>query len=438
MLRAASAGDQNTELPCLEVGRIDAVKLLLPFVAATAPGLDNVPPHVTENALAASLERIVHSFDNFTLAVRGVGAFKGVPDVLECKIIPKPPAGIRQPPDANSSSSSSSSTNNQFDFFLLILRQLSHSSSVAEESRNRGKEETVSFECLTLDRVLVTYLQEISQHGKPGELAEAAHEVSFHPNSDLIDNYTVTLPSSVVDATADSVLSADDFCNYATTACPGDLFPYDSLQECYQIMTSLPESCEPRCYHCADSRAPFQGDTRLCRMTYLSIAQMAAPTHCARLRDVSSKCRPEFCPNVVRRPLDEVDKDIEPFDASLPMWMRVLQLISAFILFILPFGTYMIYRRVRRDIRVGQEDARDKRGSALTLFSNTEKSGGGDNLPWLRFAFVMSLPLRNQHCWKKRSTEEEEIGDTVLAADGIDFGGCKMTALIGPSGCGSK
>mmetsp|Transcript_19652 Transcript_19652/g.22127 ORF Transcript_19652/g.22127 Transcript_19652/m.22127 type:complete len:737 (-) Transcript_19652:135-2345(-) len=241
--------------------------------------------------------------------------------------------------------------------------------------------------------------------------------MSFMPNSSLLHNFSGALAPIIVDHMIEEVFSAKHICDIATQICVGELYPYESLEECYRILSSVATNCEPLCYDCTEKDAPFQGDTRLCRSLHLTSAQLRPAVHCPHLANVSEKCYEARCPSAQRKPLDEVEQELQPFDPRFSRWMEIVEVVVASILFAGLLAAFAFFRYMRPKILAN---------SSISVSSEPTRR----ILPSMECAFIMSR--------QSGHADTDEDSNIILNVDGIDIGGCKLTAIVGPSGCGKS
>ena len=277
--------------------------------------------------------------------------------------------------------------------------------------------EIVGIECLTTDTITTVFREGISSSGQPEITQELSYNMSFMPNSSLLHNFSGALAPILVDHMIEEVYSAKHICDVATQICVGELYPYESLEECYRILSSVATNCEPLCYDCNEKDAPFQGDTRLCRSLHLTSAQLRPAVHCPHLANVSAKCYEARCPSAQRKPLDEVEQELQPFDHRFGRWMEIVEVMVASIIFGGLLAAFAFFRYMRPKI-----------------FATSSKSDSSEPtkriLPSMECAFIMSRQSGHDNT--------DEDSNIVLSVDGIDIGGCKLTAIVGPSGCGKS
>jgi len=386
--KKAMANNQWIDLPCVSVapGRLNSTERLLSLIAHT-PNYERI--HLGEAQKV--LGDIVVNSETFNLSVRGVGFFPGLEDVIEYNNLARP--------------------------------------SINNDQISITDREIMDIKCINRDTLTVYFREQFEAlKGSLVSFQDESYDLRFKPDSPLVFNYTARLPPNLIDAYAAEVYDAKHICDAATTICVGDLFPYESLDECYHIMTSLPVDCEPKCYDCYEKNAPFQGDTRLCRSLHLLSAQLRPTFHCAHMADISTKCYAEQCPSVKRKTPEEVDELLKFFDAGLPPVVETVEFITALLLLMAPFATYICFLYQRRSTFIekrGEEGESLMRGLAsLPVEEQPDLSEeSGRSKPWMR----CGLELRRM----KNNT-------TVFRTESVDFGGCKLTALDGPSGCGKS
>jgi len=134
------------------------------------------------------------------------------------------------------------------------------------------------------------------------------------------------------------------FCDTAALRCPGELYPYDDLEDCYNTTAYLPDICTAGV---KDNYTDgiLQGDTMSCRYLHLLSAGLRPVYHCPHLRNVSEVCRLEECLSAVR--LRDPIEVINEFDARHTMWIRIVELVVLVLVFVaglLSYVWYVIYR----------------------------------------------------------------------------------------------
>jgi hypothetical protein len=208
------------ELPCVrEVpSRLETSQKILAVLADT-PNF----PRPSLGKLEEYFEEFVVSPENFTFFCRGVATFVGVPDVAE--------------------------------YNNLAIGQINNG-FLSFEKRN-----ILNIECSNHtedDIVIVTFQEDVSYNYGADRVTRVlgTQKHVFAPGSNLLLSYESRLAPAVIDAVTNNVPTPREMCNEAAQLCVGDLFPYDSLQECYETLSSIPLSCEypkgERCYDCTD------------------------------------------------------------------------------------------------------------------------------------------------------------------------------------------
>jgi hypothetical protein len=117
--------------------------------------------------------------------------------------------------------------------------------------------------------------------------------LTFVPCSTKVLLDSTTLAPTVTDAFQNDIFSAvtpSQVCLLAQVACPGDLFPYSSLQDCENFMSSIPMSCN-------DGEHMLQGNTTYCRFLHATAATIAPLVHCPHVAIDSTFCLQQDCNN---------------------------------------------------------------------------------------------------------------------------------------------
>jgi ABC-type Mn2+/Zn2+ transport system ATPase subunit len=425
------------QLPCIRgvPSRLETSEKLV----AVQGGTPNFPrPNIGE--MEEYFEKMVVSFENFTVFGKGVGTFVSVPDVAEYNNLMQ------------------GQVNN--GFLNVEKRDI-----LKIDCSNHTEED---------DTVFVTFQEEMYyNYGADRVTRVATQKHVFAAGSNLLLYYESQLFPPLHDAVANNVPTPREMCNEAALRCEGEIFPYDSLQECYETLSSLPLSCEhPKgeyCYDCVDKNSPFHGDTLQCRSLHMLSAKLRPTHHCEHMANISAKCIPDQCPAFATRlSLEEVADSMTPFDASLFTWFRIVEIAVAAGFLLLPVLTFCSYRRSRMLVigfspppivksssnrgkhvpdgdgeeepshhgidtttRIEEDDKMDVSDSSRLLRSH-KKTNDDDDLPEKLPQMRCALRLLNL------IDSKDDDGDVIISADGIDVGGCKMTALTGRSGCGKS
>ena len=270
--------------------------------------------------------------------------------------------------------------------------------------------ELMIVECISVDHIKIetrdTFV--VSTGNEVSSTSEA--EVYFSPGTNLLHNFTAHVPegSDLVDQYYDPRI----LCDTAVLRCPGDLYPYDSLNHCYNILSTMPQACKSGG---VESTGPmevtngyFQGDTVACRFLHLSSAALRPAFHCPHMSSASKKCIVENCPSATRAadpvPLTPV------FDANVPTWLFWIEVALLCIYFLVPFMTLSWY----------------KWKNSILLSPIDQISLQQREIPRIE---VMNIELS----WTKAFG-----GKMVWGADDFALGGCELTALTSPSGTGKS
>ena len=76
----------------------------------------------------------------------------------------------------------------------------------------------------------------------------------YEPDTNLLNEISAEAPKEVLGAI--STFDPRKLCDVAILRCPGELYPYESVQDCYDFVSTLPQACTPK--------DDFQGDTVAC------------------------------------------------------------------------------------------------------------------------------------------------------------------------------
>ena len=66
----------------------------------------------------------------------------------------------------------------------------------------------------------------------------------FGPDSSLIVSVDTNVPTAVTIILQNSPFDREDFCETAVLKCPGELYPYENLQHCYDTLARIPDRCD--------------------------------------------------------------------------------------------------------------------------------------------------------------------------------------------------
>lgn len=401
------------DLPCVSSfpERLINSEKLIALVASTvkydSPGLDIVSDYVG---------KLSFNPDNFTIFVEGVGVFVGIDYVAEYNSL--------------ADAALNNGLVNMERRELLAVECVDKDASINDNEKadfTFGDEEayegSVSLRITFREEVLWNY-------GADRAFRVNQHVHTYAHDSNLLLSFRIQLAPDMIDAVSENMATPRNLCEVTALRCPGDLFPYDSLGQCYETLSSLPQICKPQgenCYNCVDENSVFQGDTLQCRSLHSLLLKVRPELHCAHMGNISAPCQPEACPEFTeRRPLEEVKEELKPFDASLSNWLRVVEFVIAIHLLLLPILSFVFYRklRVKPCTNCGECPCYCHKGQELTVDVDSQAE---INLPLMRCA----LRLR----YVKDGNDDDGV---VFSAKNIDLGGCRMTALSGKSGVGKS
>lgn len=406
------------DLPCVKgfPERLVAAEKIVAIQGSTLnydrPNLAHLPDY---------LDELVVSYDNFTFFVKGVGMFVGVDYVGEYNYLAQ------------------GQVNN--GFMNYERRELLAIECADDENAPINEDPLVEpglpeFNTQNNTQIIVyndsvslrvTFREEVYfNYGADRVFRVGQHIHTFAPNSSLLLSYRSQLDPILIDVVSENVPTPEQMCNEAALRCTGEIFPYESLQECYETLTALPHSCTPngeRCYDCITQNSAFHGDTLQCRSLHMLSAKMRPTFHCAHLGADSAPCQPEACPAFSeRKPLEDVRDALAPFDAGLSQWFQILEFIFGGLLFLIPLFSFLTFRRARWD---SFSEAPSKSSKDAHRTSSVGTTLDAEAFPKLTCAFSLRFVV----------SEDQE---NVVSAKEIDFGGCKMTALSGKSGSGKS
>ena len=276
--------------------------------------------------------------------------------------------------------------------------------------------EVVGYICLSQDHIKFETLDTLELPDRSSYIKSNINAtVKYAKDTDLL-NAVIADPweefqTEINDYTFDPLL----LCDTAVLRCPGELYPYKSVQECYDNMSTTPQACLPEQSGGLQGgmNGYFQGDTVACRYLHLSSAALRPMVHCAHMSSTSVKCSSEMCPSAVR--MNEIHSLLPVFDGYIPVWMLWIEvcLVAFFILF--PFATYAWYIRERRisDIPV-------------RLTNLNELPDKSKVLPKIVMSDV-------RLSWTKKHG-----GEDIFSFAKVSLGGKPITALTAPSGTGKS
>ena len=358
---------QSSPLDCTNNARLDNFyKFLFLLSSDTFGGYDMVSLSLAEERI----KNISYVPDDVYFQVASVGEWSGVVNVVEYIMLSR----------------------KEFNggFYSLKMREMTGSTCLSQYS--------VEFE--TLDT------SELS--GRAGLTSKLKTHVKFGPGTDL---FISIISDALKEATESFTRDPRELCDAAVLRCPGDLYPYESLQECYNFMSTLPQACSSPDEF---SNRPFEGDTVACRYLHsLSSAALRPTYHCAHLSKGSSgKCSSKKCPSAT---CSATIQSLEPeFNASTPAWLLWIE-IGLIVLMMIIFLVIHVWHRKQRRLFLG-------------VTANAKKAIGEDHKTF------PEIKMKNvTFSWTKQFG-----GKTIFKADNISLWGSQVMALTGPSGNGKS
>mmetsp|Transcript_60538 Transcript_60538/g.72789 ORF Transcript_60538/g.72789 Transcript_60538/m.72789 type:complete len:867 (-) Transcript_60538:427-3027(-) len=171
--------------------------------------------------------------------------------------------------------------------------------------------------------------------------------VEYEQDTHLITKIIAGAPKELIA----SYFEPRKLCDVAVLRCLGDLYPYESVQDCYDFMSTLPQACTPNTKEGQTSfdggiNGYFQGDTVACRYLHLASAALRPTYHCKHLsNDSAGKCPLNKCPSAVKH--EEIRNLDLVFDAGIPealLWFEIAIAVIVSTLFIL---SHFWYRKQR-------------------------------------------------------------------------------------------
>ena len=247
---------------------------------------------------------------------------------------------------------------------------------------------------------------------------ESADKFIFATNSSLIIQANTNVPATVTENLSTMELDREAFCDSASLKCPGELFPYDNLQHCYDTLAYIPTKCEAGVKD-DYTDGILQGDTMACRLLHLLSAGLRPVIHCPHLANISVVCVPQECESATRL---EIPTEVsETFYGGHRAWIRIIEIIILGLVISAIFGAYIWYIRVRNQFRNVLD------GQSARFESLIENSVHQIPRPYLQFCdLAMS--------WKEMNTNN--AGQTIFHEEQGYLGYCQMTCLTGESGSG--
>ena len=339
--------------------------------------LQMVKSSVTPWDVVAGIQELSAS-EKVTLNVEDVGAFNGTDAVLEYILLTRPA------------------------FNLGALEFLERT--------------VVGHRCINNDTVAVDTTASVSMNGGEPQTIQETDVLTFGADLILENNATSGVFEDAID---NAGIGRKRLCDSALIPCPGPLYPYSSLQECYEVMSTIP-------LFCAAAHAPVRGDTVGCRFLHVGSAFLDGLTHCPHIGNASVKCRPDQCPE--NNPTRIADYPVVPstFDATLPAGLAPFEYAVYGVAFLLAATMYLVWR-------VQPDDA----WTNAWIRRNRQRDGTADEVSQIPMASAppASCRFRGLEMWLGKPCDAGGYA-RALRCDELQLGGCKVTALMGESGCG--
>ena len=369
---------QSSHLDCMNDARLDNFYKFLSLSSDTFGGYDMISLLFAEERLTS----ISYIPDDLYFQVASVGGWFGVRDVAEYIMLSRKEFNGGR--------------------YYLKMREVTGTSCLSQDS--------VEFE--TLDTFVISDRDEITSTLKA--------RVEFGPGTDLLSSIITDAQKELTEFSTGTIFDPRELCDVAVLRCPGDLYPYDSLQECYNFMSTLPQACSQHDESSEGSmdrllmNGYFQGDTVACRYIHLNSAALRPTYHCAHLTKGSrGKCSSKKCPSATRSAT--IRSLVPEFNASIPAWLLWIEIVLIALMMIMFLFIHLWYRKQRRLF-----------SGAVT--ANTKKAIGEDHKTF------PEIKMKNvSFSWTKQFG-----GETVFNADNLSLGGSQVTALTGPSGIGKS
>ena len=369
---------QSSHLDCMNDARLDNFDKFLSLSSDTFGGYDMISLLFAEERLT----NISYIPDDLYFQVASVGGWFGVRDVAEYIMLSRKEFNGGR--------------------YSIKMREVTGTSCLSQDS--------VEFE--TLDTFVISdRVDEITSTLKA--------RVEFGPGTDLLSSIITDGQKELTEFSMGTIFDPRELCDAAVLRCPGDLYPYDSLQECYNFMSTLPQACSQ--HESSEGNMNrllmngyFQGDTVACRYIHLISAALRPTYHCAHLSKGSSgKCSSKKCPSATRSAT--IQSLMPEFNASIPAWLLWIEIVLIPLMMIMFLFIHLWYRKQRRLF-----------SGAVT--ANTKKAIGNDHKTF------PEIKMKNvSFSWTKQFG-----GETVFNADNLSLGGSQVTALTGPSGTGKS
>ena len=241
----------------------------------------------------------------------------------------------------------------------------------------------------------------------------------FAPSSDLLMQVDTFVPDAVIESVRDASIPAQGFCDAAAIKCPGEFYPYKTLQDCYDTVVTFPKNCEEG-VKANYTGGIMQGDTMACRTLHLLSAGIRPAYHCPHLRNISEVCQPIECPSAVR--LTAVDST--PFDAGHSIFIRILELVTLALFMTAFFCSFFWYKKKVNSADNWNSSPDNRLHRCLSSPASS---------PQQREKILPSLAFKGLKLSWANDNKEDDI---ALRWDNGYLGGCTITCMTGESGSG--
>jgi hypothetical protein len=285
-----------------------------------------------------------------------------------------------------------------------------------------------TYKCLTQDHVLAEDIK-CTHVRRSGYEEEASLFMQFNFAQDsletetpLIEKLITRIPDVLSDLVTSEPVSVRFLCETAAIRCPGELYPYKSLKECYEEMSRMPSICSTN----ANEQDPslgggtLQGDTKSCRLLHIHSAGLRPLFHCDHLRNVSVKCPADLCPAGPRME-EPTPVFLQEFNPPHALWIRILETSVACLFFFVSVGTSIWFQVKRRRSWFQLHRQHSSIHRQPKRIPSLVRSGWVPPSPLL---VLRDVRLSWSHT-------APGVDDTVVSVPKLVLGGCKITGIVG-------
>lgn len=276
----------------------------------------------------------------------------------------------------------------------------------------------IGAECLTQDRVVLQVHYEVFFQSVTSE-ATQPYYFEFAQNKSTLTGINVTFPALLVEGLKSFHFSQTEMCELALLRCPGDLYPFENLQDCYKRTSYIPQRCEEDGNNDSSSGGIMQGDSMGCRYLHLLSSSLRPALHCAHMKESSIKCYQERCPSLKR--LEEpVDLKLE-VNADHALWLRIVELVILIIFFVFPILAKIFWHSKQRKF-IDSQPPSSLLGRSLVVINTTDTTNALNAEETYQFPSLVFEDLNL--AWTHESV-------TVIDVEQGYIGGCQMTGISG-------